>query len=120
MDEFMDDLITAINNHGARAVRIFPPASHVILYFSERIANEVVCIFSCQTLFFRFMTFAPAQLSDYISTLLSHAREISITTYLKAVPASFREAWRMVGTIMEVVKQRPDSNVSKTAIEDIV
>ena len=47
MDEFMDDLIAAINDHGARAVRIFPPASHVVLYFSERIANEVVGTFSC-------------------------------------------------------------------------
>lgn len=45
MDEFMDDLIIAINDHGARAVRIFPPDSHVVLYFSERIANEVVCTF---------------------------------------------------------------------------
>lgn len=46
MDQFMDDLIVAINDHGARAVRIFPPASQVVLFFFDRIANEVVCNFS--------------------------------------------------------------------------
>lgn len=38
----MDDLIAAINDHGARAVRVFPPISHVVLFFSEKIATEVV------------------------------------------------------------------------------
>jgi recyclin-1 len=52
MDDFMDDLIAAINEHGARAVRIFPPASQVVLFFSERIANEVVCDFAHQTSYF--------------------------------------------------------------------
>lgn len=42
MDEFMDVILRAINEHGARAVRIFPPASQVLLLFSERLANEVV------------------------------------------------------------------------------
>lgn len=42
MDKFMDDVVAAIQDHGARAVRIFPPASHVLLFFSERLANEVV------------------------------------------------------------------------------
>lgn len=42
MDAFMDDILAAIREHGARAVRVFPPRSQVILLFSERLANEVV------------------------------------------------------------------------------
>jgi len=42
MDEFMDIIIGSINEHGARAVRVFPPASQVLLLFSERLAAEVV------------------------------------------------------------------------------
>lgn len=60
------------------------------------------------------------QVSDYICTLLSHAREISPTTYLKSVAASFREAWRMVDAIVEVAKQRVDSRLQKTMTEDVV
>lgn len=44
MDEFMDVILQAIDEHGARAVRVFPPASQVLLLFSERLANEVVRI----------------------------------------------------------------------------
>ena len=47
MDEFMDVILQAINEHGARAVRVFPPASQVLVLFSERLANEVVRFFSC-------------------------------------------------------------------------
>ena len=46
MHQFMNDLIVAIHDHGARAIRIFPPASQVVLFFFDRIANEVVCNFS--------------------------------------------------------------------------
>ncbi|KDR74817.1 hypothetical protein GALMADRAFT_249710 [Galerina marginata CBS 339.88] len=100
MDEFMDDILGAINEHGARAVRVFPPASQVILLFSERLANEVV--------------------GEYITTLLAHAREISTDTYLKSAAASFREAWKMVDAIMQAAKQRPDAVVERTKAEDVV
>ncbi|KAJ3504332.1 hypothetical protein NLJ89_g7989 [Agrocybe chaxingu] len=100
MDEFMDVILASIYEHGARAVRVFPPASQVLLLFSERLAHEVV--------------------GDYITTLLSHAREISTLTYMKSVAASFREAWRMVDAIMDVAKQREDSSVLRTKAEDVV
>ncbi|KAF9530496.1 f-box protein pof6 [Crepidotus variabilis] len=100
MDEFMDAMAAAIYEHGARAVRVFPPASHVIIQFSDRLANEVV--------------------GDYITTLLTHAREISIATYLKSAAASFREAWRIVEAIIDVAKQRPDSDISKPNAEDVI
>ncbi|KAF8148471.1 f-box protein pof6 [Crassisporium funariophilum] len=100
MDEFMEVILGAINEHGARAVRVFPPASQVLLLFSERLASEVV--------------------GEYITTLLARAREISNDIYLKSAAASFREAWRMVDNIMEVAKQRKDSDVSRTKAEDVV
>ena len=42
MDEFMDFILEAIRDHGSTAVRVFPPASHVLLLFSERLSSEVV------------------------------------------------------------------------------
>jgi recyclin-1 len=43
MDEFMGSVIAAIKEDGARAVRVFPPESGVLLVFAERLANDVVC-----------------------------------------------------------------------------
>ncbi|KAJ2925297.1 hypothetical protein H1R20_g11764, partial [Candolleomyces eurysporus] len=100
MDSFMEWVLRAISEHGARAVRIFPPPSQVLLSFADRIANEVV--------------------GEYVTSLLSRARELSTDTYLKSVAASFRESWRMVDAILEAAKQRDDSNIPKTRAEDIV
>jgi hypothetical protein len=47
MDAFMIFVLKAIHEHGARAVRVFPPASQVIISFAERIANEVACNHHC-------------------------------------------------------------------------
>ena len=38
----MDFILQAIKEHGSTAVRVFPPASHVLLLFSERLSTEVV------------------------------------------------------------------------------
>ena len=43
MDEFMSAVLAAIHEHGSRAVHVFPPASQVLIYFADRLANEVVC-----------------------------------------------------------------------------
>jgi recyclin-1 len=100
MDAFMEVVLAAIADHGARAVRVFPPASQVLILFSERLANEVV--------------------GEYITTLLVHAREISNDTYLKSAAASFREAWKMVDAIMDVTTQRSDANTPRNKAEDVV
>lgn len=42
MDEFMSAIIASIVEHGSRAVRVFPPASQVLIAFSDRVATEVV------------------------------------------------------------------------------
>ena len=38
----MDFILGSIKDHGSTAVRVFPPASHVLLLFSERLSSEVV------------------------------------------------------------------------------
>jgi len=60
------------------------------------------------------------KVGEYIATLLTHSRELSNDIYLKSAAASFREASRMVDAIMDVAKQRADSDVSKTKAEDVV
>ncbi|TFK34682.1 f-box protein pof6 [Crucibulum laeve] len=100
MDEFIAAILSAITEHGSRAVRVFPPSSQVLISFSERLATDVV--------------------GEYITSLLTRARELSNETYLKATAASFREAWRMVDAIMQAAKQSKDSNISKTRAEDVV
>ncbi|KAJ7644319.1 exocyst complex component Sec10-domain-containing protein [Roridomyces roridus] len=100
MDEFMNAILSAITEHGSRAVRVFPPASGVLIAFSERVATEVV--------------------SDYTTPLLTRARELSNATYLKATAAAFRESWRMVDAIMQAATERPDSKIERTRAEDVV
>ncbi|KIJ07871.1 hypothetical protein PAXINDRAFT_173216 [Paxillus involutus ATCC 200175] len=82
MDEFISHLLTAIEDDGARATRVFPPEAGVLLAFAERIASDVV--------------------SEYISTLLTHARSISTSLFLSATAACLKEAFRVVDGILKV------------------
>ncbi|KAF8059557.1 exocyst complex component Sec10-domain-containing protein [Lyophyllum atratum] len=87
MDEFMGVVLEAIEEHGARAVRVFPPASQVLLGFAERVAGEVV--------------------GEYITSLLTRARAAPASAvFLQATAASFKEAWRMVDAIMRAAGAR--------------
>ncbi|KAI0323382.1 hypothetical protein GY45DRAFT_1264660 [Cubamyces sp. BRFM 1775] len=99
MDEFIADILGALQEHGSRAVRVFPPEANVLLSFADRLANEVV--------------------GEYISSLLTRAREISNEVFLKATAASFKEAWRMVDTVVQVASTK-DPNFPKTKAEDVV
>ncbi|KAJ6557258.1 exocyst complex component Sec10-domain-containing protein [Mycena vulgaris] len=100
MDEFMGVILGAIIEHGSRAVRVFPPASDVLISFCDRVANEVV--------------------AEYITSLLTRARELSNAVYLKAAAATFREAWRMVDAITQAAAERADANIQRTRAEDVV
>ncbi|KAJ7163288.1 exocyst complex component Sec10-domain-containing protein [Mycena filopes] len=100
MHEFIDSIIGAITEHGSRAVRVFPPASDVLIAFCDRLAIEVV--------------------AEYTTSLLTRARELSNATYLKAAAATFRESWRIVDAILQAAAERPDSNVERTRAEDVV
>ena len=52
--------------------------------------------------------------------MLTRAREISNEIFLKASAASFKEAWRMVDTIVQVAATRADFQLPKTKAEDVV
>ena len=44
MDEFMAEILAALQEHGSRAVRVFPPDANVLVSFADRLANEVVSV----------------------------------------------------------------------------
>ena len=117
MDSFMTEILKHIVDHGSRAVRVFPPASQVLLLFADRVANEVVRIL---TRCFSFLPHTETQIGDYITTLLAHARGISVATFLKATAASFREAWRLADAIIQAASQRPEPDISRNRAEDVV
>ncbi|KAG2131018.1 exocyst complex component Sec10-like protein [Suillus clintonianus] len=98
MDEFMASIIRALEEHGTRAVFVFPPAAGVLIGFAERVANEVV--------------------GEYIAPLLTRAREISNALYLTAAAASFRESWRIVDVLTTVSSNF--SGKGKDKAEDVV
>ncbi|SJL10333.1 uncharacterized protein ARMOST_13717 [Armillaria ostoyae] len=100
MDEFMTAILGSIVEYGSRAVRVFPPASDVLVSFADRVATEVV--------------------GEYVTSLLTRAREISNETYLKAAAASFKESWRMVDAVLQAAKASPNSNLTQTKAEDVV
>ena len=60
------------------------------------------------------------QVGEYISSLLTRARELSNETFLKAAAASFKVAWRMVDVVVKVAAQRSDSQITLTRAEDVV
>jgi recyclin-1 len=126
MDEFMTFVTNAIIEHGSRAVRIFPPESGVLIAFAERIASEVVRVHD-PSYFFSFTKYF-LQVGEYITTLLTRAREVSSSStsrgtsapFLQATAASFKEAWRMVDAVMTATKERNNTGVEKTRAEDVV
>ncbi|KAJ3549085.1 hypothetical protein NM688_g5218 [Phlebia brevispora] len=100
MDAFMTNILSILKEHGGRAVHVFPPESNVLLSFAERLATEVV--------------------GEYVTSLLTRAREISNETFLKATAASFKETWRMVDVIVQVSSERSEALVPRTRAEDVV
>ncbi|KAG6897148.1 hypothetical protein C0992_003806, partial [Termitomyces sp. T32_za158] len=108
MDEFMGGVLKAIDEHGSRAVRVFPPAAQVLVSFAERVANDVV--------------------GEYITALLTRARAgTNSSIFLQATAASFKEAWRIVEALTRVAQAPRDKGVVKpedittsTNAEDVV
>ncbi|KAG6816379.1 hypothetical protein H0H87_006591, partial [Tephrocybe sp. NHM501043] len=93
MDEFMGAVLKSVEEHGARAVRVFPPASQVLLGFADRVAHEVV--------------------GEYITSLLTRARaDPSSAVFLQATAASFKESWRIVDALLQAAKARTEDNTS--------
>lgn len=123
MDSFISFVLQAIEEHGSRAVRVFPPTSQVLISFAERIASEVVSLFFPST--FGLCSHVLFQVGEYITALLTRAREGGRdggAMFLQATAASFKEAWRMVDAVMQAAEARPgvESGVLKTRAEDVV
>ncbi|KAI0665843.1 exocyst complex component Sec10-like protein, partial [Trametes maxima] len=74
MDEFIAKILATLEEHGMRAVCVFPPDTNALV-------------------------------GEYITSLLTRAREISNEVFLKAMAASFKESWRVVDTIVQVASQ---------------
>ncbi|CAE6429961.1 unnamed protein product [Rhizoctonia solani] len=99
MDKFMSHVLEAMEKHGALATRVFPPASRVLPAFADRLANDVI--------------------EEYITPLLSKARESSTLLYLQAAAASFVQAWRLVDVTRKAAAMN-DKVITQTQAEDII
>ncbi|KAG8776685.1 F-box protein: endocytic membrane traffic, recycling ReCYcling 1 [Ceratobasidium sp. 428] len=99
MDQFMSHILESISTHGALATRVFPPASRVLPAFAERLATEVI--------------------GEYITPLLSRAREVNTGLYLQAAAASFVQAWRLVDATRKASGEN-NKVITKTQAEDII
>lgn len=101
MDEFMKYVLRSFTESGSVAVRVFPPQSPTLLSFASRLATDVI--------------------AEYITPLLSRAREVSNDSFLQATAACFKESWKLVDAIIEVSSSRPSkSTVSRTQAEDVM
>ena len=119
MDEFVGHIIAVIVDDGSRATRVFPPASHVLVSFADRIANEVVSKLKSFKPF-HIIAYIHCQVSEYITSLLTHARQISLEVYLKATAATFRVAWRIVDAIQQASNRLGEPTIARTRAEDVM
>lgn len=120
MDEFMSQILEAISEHGARAVRIFPPPAQVLIAFADRVANEVVRTLSPPHPLFQKCSATHVQVGEYIISLLERAREVSTAMFLQATAACFRVSWKMVDVLLQAAEQRKDSEITRTKAEDVM
>ena len=122
MDGFIGDILAALEEHGSRAIRVFPAEANVLLSFADKLANEVVSarFLPCVVWGCHLERGPLCQVGEYISSLLTRAREISNEIFLKASAASFKESWRMVDIIMHIASTKEDLKLPKTKAEDVV
>lgn len=95
----MSHILESISTHGALATRVFPPPSRVLPAFAERLATDVI--------------------GEYITPLLSRAREVGTGLYLQAAAASFIQAWRLVAATRQACSSN-DKVITQTQAEDIM
>jgi len=100
MDEFMKYVLNAFTESGSIAVRVFPSESLTLLSFASKLATDVI--------------------AEYITPLLSRAREISNDSFLRATAACFKESWKLVDTIIQVSSGPSKITISRTQAEDVM
>jgi len=101
MDEFMKYVLKAFAESGSIAVRVFPSESLTLLSFASKLATDVI--------------------AEYITPLLSRAREISNNSFLRATAGCFKESWKLVDVVIQVSSSGPSkSAISRTQAEDVM
>ncbi|BGO99805.1 Recyclin-1 [Rhodotorula toruloides] len=98
MDRFMSNNISVLSREGSLIARVFPPDAKVLLYFLERIANDVV--------------------SDYIAQLLGAAQPLQNPLFLLATAATFGQVYRLVDAVLAIEPKNP--LITKDAAEDVI
>lgn len=88
----MSSILSILTSEGALIARVFPPQADVLLYFLERVANDVV--------------------SEYITSLLAAAQPLRKPLFLLATAATFGQVYRLVDCVLEI---RADSSPSSSA-----
>lgn len=101
MDEFMKYVLESFTESGTVSARVFPPESLTLLSFASKLAADVI--------------------AEYITPLLSRAREISNDNFLRATAACFKESWKLVDAVIQVSSSGPSkSAISRTQAEDVM
>lgn len=100
MDEFMKYVLKSFVESASVAVRVFPSESSTLLLFASKLATDVI--------------------AEYITPLLSRAREISNASFLRATAACFKESWKLVDVIIEVSSRPSKSAISRTEAENVM
>ncbi|GAA5842273.1 hypothetical protein JCM11251_006768 [Rhodosporidiobolus azoricus] len=98
MDLYMQQILAVLEREGSLIARVFPPEQDVLLYFLDRIANDVV--------------------SEYITQLLSAAQPLQHPLFLLATAATFGQVYRLVDAVLAIQPKGP--SVTKERAEDIV
>ncbi|GAA5893611.1 Rcy1p [Sporobolomyces salmoneus] len=99
MDSYMSSVLSILSREGSLIARVFPPESDVLLYFLDRLSNDVV--------------------SEYITTLLSAAQGLQHPLFLLATSATFGQVYRLVETVLEI-EPKNEKFVTKERAEDVV
>ncbi|GAA5994915.1 hypothetical protein JCM11641_005976, partial [Rhodosporidiobolus odoratus] len=98
MDLYMQSILSVLSREGSLIARVFPPEADVLIFFLERVADDV--------------------LSDYITQLLSAAQPLQHPLFLLATAATFGQVYRLVDAVLEIEPKQVQ--VTKERAEDVV
>ncbi|KAK4054487.1 F-box protein: endocytic membrane traffic, recycling ReCYcling 1 [Microbotryomycetes sp. JL201] len=98
MDAYMNAVLNVLKKDGSLIARVFPPQADVLIYFLERISNDII--------------------SEYITQLLSEAQSLQNPLFLLATAATFGQVYRLVDAALKIEPKSP--LVTKERAEDVV
>ncbi|KAM0791348.1 hypothetical protein ACM66B_005816 [Microbotryomycetes sp. NB124-2] len=98
MDAYMNAVLAVLKKDGSLIARVFPAEADALIYFLERISNDIV--------------------SEYITQLLSEAQSLQNPLFLLATAATFGQVYRLVDTVLEI--EPKSSLVTKERAEDVI